>query len=80
MRRILPPGDAPPYITRLVRDIERALGEPPDTPVKVPSFADAAALPSASRWIYGIVHVADINQLAFSDGTNWYPLTKGAAL
>lgn len=80
MKRILAPGDAPAWAARMIRDIEQASREPADVPVRLKSFANAAALPDPARWVFGVVHVVDINELAFSDGTDWFPLTKGAAL
>ena len=60
--------------------IERAIREPKDEPLQLTSYADAASLPAASDWPFGLAHVLDINTIAFSDGTDWYPLDKGGSL
>lgn len=67
-------------LTSNPRDIEKAIRETKDEPLRLASYASAAALPAAASWPGGLVHVVSINAIAFSDGTNWFPLNKGAAL
>jgi len=80
MRRILPPGDAPAWAHHLSRDIERALAAPAETPVRLPAFASAAALPPAARWPFGLAFVQDIATVADSTGSAWRRLDTGAIL
>lgn len=72
--------DPTPNPSDFARNIEGAIRGPRDAPLQLQAFADAAALPPAAAWIFGTVYVSDINTIAFSDGTDWFPLTKGAAL
>jgi hypothetical protein len=78
--RLNAPGDAPPWATQLLRDVEKAIREARDAPLQVKAFASAAALPAAARWPNGVVRVVDINMLAFSDGTHGIRVDTGAAL
>jgi hypothetical protein len=67
-------------LTNNPRDIELAIRATRDEPFRLASYASPASLPRAADWRFGVVHVASIDVIAFSDGTNWYPLSKGAAL
>ena len=78
--KITPPADAPPWARTFARDTERAIRGPRDAPVRLPPFANAAALPAAADWPYGIVYVADIAMAAISTGSAWKRLDTGATL
>ena len=78
--RLIPPGDAPAWMAAFARDVERAMRGQNDAPVRVPSFANVAALPNAAEWTNGVVRVASINALAFSDGSAWIRADTGATL
>lgn len=67
-------------LTNDPREIEKAIREPFDAPHGLKTYADAASLPAAADWPFCVVFVVDINTIAFSDGTDWFPLDKGAAL
>jgi hypothetical protein len=78
--RLAAPGDAPPWATRLLTDVEKSIREARDAPLQVKAYANASALPDPARWINGVVRVANINMLAFSDGSNWIRLDTGATI
>ena len=78
--RLRAPDDAPQSVHRLVKRIVEALKEAWSTPLTFQTFATPADLPPASEWPAGQVYVTSLATTAFSDGTNWYPHTKGAAL
>lgn len=67
-------------LTNHPRDIEEAIRDAKDVPLRLASYANASSLPNAADWPRGLVHVASVNAIAFSDGTDWFPLVKGAAL
>ena len=62
------------------RDIEQAIRATRDEPFRLVSYASAASLPNAADWPHGLVHVGSIDTIAYSDGTSWFPLVKGAVL
>lgn len=63
----------------VMREIE-ALRAALRSPVLVPEYANAAALPSASKWRRGVVFVKSIDRLAVSNGTFWLRTDTGAIL
>ena len=78
--KITPPADAPPWARTFARDTERAIRGPRDAPFQLQRFANAAALPPAADWPYGLVYVADIAMVAVSTGSAWKRLDTGAVL
>jgi hypothetical protein len=78
--RLRAPDDAPPSVHRLVKRIVETDKEARTTPLKLQVFAVPADLPPASDWPAGMVYVTSLATTAFSDGSHWYPHTKGAAL
>ena len=73
------PEDAPQSMHKFARRIVEAIMEPWDTPLRLQPYT-VATLPPASKWVGGMVLVSDIPTIALSDGTDWYPITLGAAL
>ena len=67
-------------LTNNPRDIERAIRGTRDEPFRLVSYPSIASLPNAADWPHGLVHVGSIDTIAFSDGTIWFPVVKGAAL
>jgi hypothetical protein len=63
----------------VMREIE-ALRAAVKSPVLIPEYADAAALPSPSKWRRGIVFVKSIDRIAISNGTNWLRSDTGVIL
>lgn len=78
--RLLPPGGAPPWAAAFARDVEGAIRGPRDAPLQLPRFTNAAALPSAGEWPFGLAYVADIQTVAVSTGLAWRRLDTGALL
>lgn len=78
--RLLPPGGAPPWAAGFARDVERAIRGPRDAPLQLARFTDAAALPPAGEWPFGLAFVSDIQTVAVSTGSAWRRLDTGALL
>ena len=60
-------------LTTNPRDIEKAIREAKDEPLRL-EFYPVASAPSAADWRYGVIFVTDETggaTVAFSDGTNW---------
>ncbi|MED5549872.1 MAG: hypothetical protein VX529_10995 [Pseudomonadota bacterium] len=80
------PPDAPVWAQALVRQLRQLFAaiDNPQRPVRVPVFANAAALPPAGQWEDCIVRVSDVGSstpgMAYSDGTNWRRLDTNATL
>lgn len=49
-------------------------------PVRLPEYADSAALPSASAYRSHAVFKKDIDMICISDGANWRRVDTGAAV
>jgi hypothetical protein len=73
-------GDVPPWALDLVRQIESEMASPQRAPVRLKSFENIERLPPAEDWVFGLVYLADIDMLAFSNGTNWKRTDTGATL
>ena len=67
-------------LTNQPREIEEAIRDAKDVPLRLASYANVSSLPHAADWPHGLVHVASLDAIAFCDGINWFPLVKGAAL
>ena len=78
--RLTPPADAPRWFATALRDIERAIRGSRDAPHALQRFANAAALPAAADWPYGIVYVENIAMVAVSTGSAWKRLDTGATI
>ena len=78
--RLLAPGGAPPWAAAFARDVERAIRSPRDAPLQLPQSANAAALPAAKEWPFGLVYVAYIQTVAVSTGSAWRRLDTGDLL
>lgn len=78
--RLSAPADAPPSVHKLVKRIVEADKEARTTPLRLQTYATPADLPPAADWWGGVVYVTSLATTAFSDGTDWYPHEKGAAL
>lgn len=56
----------------------------PGSPVRTKAYADAASLPSAALWPNCVATCLDVGgsvkALVWSDGSDWFPVTVGAAL
>lgn len=78
--RLSAPANAPAEMHKLTRRIVEASKETRTTPLKFQQFATPSDLPEPSAWTGGAVYVASLATIAITDGTSWYPLTKGAAL
>lgn len=78
--RLTPPGDAPSWSHRFANTILEAIRGPRDAPLQLQRFANAAALPPAADWPFGLVYVADIAMAAVSTGSAWKRLDTGAVL
>lgn len=73
------PG-TPEFAVKMARDVERNfVSRNPQAPVKLPFFA-STDLPDPAGHIGAVIWVNNLNKVAVSDGTHWYPLTLGAAL
>jgi len=69
---------APLWARQLVTDINRELNR--SGPVRLPEFADSAALPSASDYRSHAVFKKDIDMICVSDGTDWRRVDTGATV
>jgi len=78
--RLIPPGDAPDWMQRHARDVEAAVRAPADGPRQLKAYANAAALPAAKDWPFGLVYVSDIAMAAVSTGSAWKRLDTGATI
>ena len=78
--RLLIPGEAPQWLASFARDVVRIVTGPRDAPFQIQRFANAAALPPAADWPFGLVYVADIAMAAVSTGSAWKRLDTGAVL
>jgi len=74
------PAGSPPYLGKLVRDIERSL-QPryADQPFVLKGY-DTNDLPDPKVWPKAVIWLNNTNTMAVSDGTSWYPVTLGAPL
>lgn len=63
----------------LTRELEQRLRERPKHPLRLAEY-DSGALPDAAEWRNSLIACPDLGAPVFSDGTDWYPLTLGAAL
>jgi hypothetical protein len=56
----------------------------PQSPVRTASYANVAALPDPAKWPNSIATCLDVGgsvkALVWSNGTNWFAVTTGAAL
>lgn len=59
--------------------IERFVRERPNAPVFLPEFT-VATLPPAGTWKGAVISLTDLGVPGYSDGTDWFPITLGAAL
>lgn len=75
-----PPVGSPQWLYLLLRQMEQFfVWQVTRRPQRFATFV-VAELPAPSDWSDCIIVITDTHQLAYSDGTNWYPLTVGSAL
>lgn len=81
MRLTLDPK-APEWARLFMERLQFALDrlERPKAPVKLPEFANSAALPSASDYRACSVFKKDIDMICVSDGTDWRRVDTGATV
>lgn len=75
-----PPVGSPQWLYLLLRQMEQFfVWQVTRRPQKFATFV-VAELPAPGDWSDCVIVITDTHQLAYSDGTNWYPLTVGSAL
>lgn len=86
MALIIPPG-TDKNIVDIFNQVDRDKADKaPRIPVGLPQFTSTGpnpqkdGLPNASKYIGCLIWVSDLNKLAYSDGSFWYPVTVGAHL
>ena len=70
--------EAPLWARQLTANINRELNQ--SAPVRLPEYADTAALPSASDYRSHAVFKKDIDMICVSDGTDWRRVDTGATV
>lgn len=83
MSKILIPRDAPDWLFNVIGEIEQTFVRvAPRIPVKLPSYDSSlpAGLPSAVKYPGTAIWITNLNTIAVSDGTHWFPVTLGAHL
>lgn len=74
------PAGSPLFLTTFAKSVDETyVARQPTAPIKLPGFK-STDLPLASRFVGCLIWISNLNVPAFSDGTNWYPLSHGAAL
>lgn len=76
---ILEPAGAPSWWSRVAKSIRDTLKERPGAPSKLWEV-DSTDLPSAASYRGCIAYCPDLSQPVVSDGTDWFPITLGAAI
>lgn len=77
MRDFFKPTEAPPWLRFVLDSIRDALGDIWFRPLRLKNYT-TANLPSAPEFSQGIVYDETVDEIAYSDGTQWRYLDSGS--